>query len=302
MRTVDLFAGFGGFTEGATQAGANVVWAANHWQTAVDVHSLNHPDTTHVCQDLMQANWAKLPEYDLLLASPSCQGHSNASQPRRTEKHEVMRTTAWAVVECAEVTKPKAIIVENVPEFLRWTLFETWLSALQKLGYFTSVQVLCASLCGVPQRRRRTIITASKSKAIKLVNTQTIEPAFSDCLEPCAGGWKDINEAGPDARQRMHKASSRLKGAPCIVQHVTHDSGMPITGPVRTITTARQHCLVEGSRYRWLTSREIARGMGFPDSYVWPSTLNKSEIQKGLGNAIPPPMARAAVEQMMAAS
>lgn len=48
---VDLFAGLGGLTEGAEQAGARVAVALNHWQFAVDVHSLNHPDTVHVCQD-----------------------------------------------------------------------------------------------------------------------------------------------------------------------------------------------------------------------------------------------------------
>lgn len=34
-KVADLFAGFGGFSEGAEQAGAQVIWAANHWRTAV---------------------------------------------------------------------------------------------------------------------------------------------------------------------------------------------------------------------------------------------------------------------------
>lgn len=31
MRAIDLFAGAGGFSTGATMAGARVLWAANHW-------------------------------------------------------------------------------------------------------------------------------------------------------------------------------------------------------------------------------------------------------------------------------
>lgn len=58
MTTIDMFAGAGGFSEAATNAGCTVVWAANHWQSAVDCHSMNHPRTRHVCQDLQQANWA----------------------------------------------------------------------------------------------------------------------------------------------------------------------------------------------------------------------------------------------------
>lgn len=174
MRAVDLFAGFGGFTTGATQAGAKVVWAANHWKTAVDVHALNHPETEHVCQDLMQANWAKLPEFDLLLASPACQGHSNASQPRRNEKHEVMRQTAWAVVDCLETRHPRAFLVENVEQFLKWKLFPTWLHALETLGYQVTWQVLQASRCGVPQRRKRVIVAGSLNRAVVIRDRKSV--------------------------------------------------------------------------------------------------------------------------------
>lgn len=110
MRAIDLFSGWGGFTLGAEQAGARVVWAANHWPVAVDVHARNHPHVAHVCQDLRQADWTQLPRFDLLLASPACQGHSRASQPRRRQYHDEMRATAWAVVDCADVTDPLAIV------------------------------------------------------------------------------------------------------------------------------------------------------------------------------------------------
>jgi site-specific DNA-cytosine methylase len=36
IRTIDLFAGAGGFSEGAMQAGCEAVWAANHWPVTVD--------------------------------------------------------------------------------------------------------------------------------------------------------------------------------------------------------------------------------------------------------------------------
>ena len=70
--TIDLFAGAGGFSEGARDAGCRVVWAANHWQAAVETHAANHPHTDHACQDLHQADWTAVPRHDLLLASPAC--------------------------------------------------------------------------------------------------------------------------------------------------------------------------------------------------------------------------------------
>jgi DNA (cytosine-5)-methyltransferase 1 len=81
MRVIDLFAGLGGFSEGARQAGCEVVWAANHWQAAVDMHAANHPGTAHACQDLHQQDWTQVPAHDLLLASPRLPGaHPGARQ------------------------------------------------------------------------------------------------------------------------------------------------------------------------------------------------------------------------------
>ena len=160
MRAVDLFAGCGGFTLAAESVGHRVVYAANHWQFAVDTHALNHPSVRHVCQDLRQANWLDLPAYDLLLASPSCQGHSEASQPNRRDYHDEMRATAWSVIDCMQFTRPRFVVVENVKEFREWSLYELWLAAFAKLGYSVTVNVTNAAWFGVPQRRWRYFLTA----------------------------------------------------------------------------------------------------------------------------------------------
>ncbi len=82
-------------------AGVEVVWAANHWESAVRYHALNHPQVRHHCQDLHQANWAEVPPHDVALCSPACQGHSPARGKERPH-HDAARSTAWAVVSCAE--------------------------------------------------------------------------------------------------------------------------------------------------------------------------------------------------------
>lgn len=295
MKVVDLFAGCGGFTLGAGMAGANVVWAANHWPLAVRTHSTNHPDVVHECQDLMQKNWTELPEYDLLCASPACQGHSNASQPRRSEKHEAMRTTAWAVVECVEQTRPKAFLVENVEHFMSWQLLDIWIAAFERLGYHVTTQVLNASRCGVPQRRKRLIVAGTLTKKVVIREPGTDELPFKDCLD-LDGKWRPISEAGSDSRDRMRAAS--LTHGRCLVQHVTGHRGIPLSEPIRTITTKAQWCLVDGNRYRWLTPRELARGMSFPDTYWFPTDATIADQKKLIGNAIPPLMAKIAVEQI----
>lgn len=127
IRVVDLFAGAGGTSEGARLAKMAVVWAANHWPEAVDLHRRRHPHTIHVCQDLQQFNWRRLPPHDILWASPSCQGHSEAAQPARARdaslaaEHDSLRATMWAVVAAVMASMPRAFVVENVKEVQEWT-------------------------------------------------------------------------------------------------------------------------------------------------------------------------------------
>ena len=95
ITAIDLFAGLGGWSTGASLAGVDVLWAANHWPDAVEWHSANHPNTIHACQDLHQADWSQVPAHDLLLASPCCQGHSKArGKANGNPQHDASRSTA----------------------------------------------------------------------------------------------------------------------------------------------------------------------------------------------------------------
>lgn len=301
VRAVDLFAGWGGFTEGASQAGVDVVWAANHWPLAVQAHAANHPRAQHVCQDLRQADWTALPSYDLLLASPACQGHSQAAQPARAARgdvrghHDALRATAWAVVDCAEVTRPKTVIVENVLDFQRWALYPVWRAALETLGYHLQELRLTASWHNVPQRRRRLFVVAQRDTAREVVLPRTPrEMAFGPCIDWAAPGWRPVTGAAARARERMINARAK-HGPRFLSQHVTNHPGVPLDEPIRTITTKDQWVIVDGDNYRPLTVREYARAMTFPDSYHWPKTPRATAI-KGIGNAVPPALARAMVE------
>jgi DNA (cytosine-5)-methyltransferase 1 len=302
MDLVDLFAGFGGSSEGATQAGARVVYAANHDPLAVRVHSENHPEARHECQDLRQADWTKLPPHDGVIASPACQPHSTASQPGRRPHHNAMRATAWAVVDCVEVTRPRFLIVENVPAFLRWDLFPHWAAALGTLGYRLRVSTTVAVAHGVPQLRERALIAGLLGREAPRVVGRASKPApFGPCVDWDAPGWRPVAKARGGAAVRIAAAQKRV-GPRCLVQHVTGHRGVPLDEPIRTITTKDQWVLVDGDRYRPLTVREHARAMGFPDHYRLPEGVSRADAIKGLGNAVPPPMMRDAVRAVAEAA
>ncbi|WP_282580298.1 DNA cytosine methyltransferase [Nocardioides sp. InS609-2] len=297
VRAIDLFAGWGGMTLGAKQAGVNVLWSGNHWPLAVETHALNHPETLHECQDLRQADWTALPEYDVLLAAPACQGHSPASQARRRAYHDALRATAFSVIDCADATEPKAIVIENVPAFVRWRLYPEYRAMFEKLGYVLEERFVTASRHGVAQRRRRFFLLATRPGVkVRPLTENPVEPAFGPLLMPAPEeAWTPVHTAPSSVQMRIERSRAR-HGDRFLTQHTTDHHGVPLHEPIRTITTGAAHWnLVDGDRYRQLSGRELARGMGFPDSFGWPETATIAQVTRGLGNAVCPPVAKAVV-------
>ncbi|VVP32870.1 hypothetical protein PS880_04431 [Pseudomonas fluorescens] len=195
---IDLFAGLGGWSPGARNAGIDVIWAANHWPVAVEWHSANHPDAIHICQDLHQADWSKVPAHDILLASPCCQGHSKARGKKSgNAQHDASRSAAWAVVSAAEFHRPEVVLVENVEEFTDWALYPAWSQAMAALGYMLAPHVVdCADL-GVPQHRVRLFLVCTRSKApLNLQLHQRRHVPASSFIDFDAGKWSKVVKPG----------------------------------------------------------------------------------------------------------
>lgn len=299
---IDLFAGAGGFSTGAKMAGCTVAWAANHWPAAVAVHEDNHPGTEHACQDLHQADWTQVPAHDLLLASPCCQGHSRARGKDRPH-HDAQRSTAWAVVSAAEIHRPQAIVVENVPEFLGWQLYPAWEAALRALGYAMSPHLIDAANHAVPQHRRRAFIVGTRSaNPIRLHLPKREHIPVERIIDLNAGRWSPVNKPGRSPATLARIAAGRAAhGHRFLTAYYGNEKGgRPLSRPIGTITTRDRWAIVDGDRMRMLTVDEYRAAMGFPASYQLPSRAK--DAMQMLGNAVCPPVARDVITALQAAA
>lgn len=293
MIAIDLFAGAGGFSTGATMAGAHVAWAANHWPTAVQWHAANHPNTAHACQDLQQADFRDAPAHDILLASPACQGHSPARGADRPH-HDAQRATAWAVVTCAEVHRPQAAVIENVPEFTKWALYPAWCAAMHALGYALAPMVLDAADHGVAQHRRRVFIVATRSKhPIELELPRRVHRAAAECIDMTAGRWSPIDKPGRSARTLARITAGRKRhGSRFLAPYYgsgSGETGRCLQRPIGTLTTRARWAVIDGDRMRMVLASEGRELMSFPSSYRLPS--NEAQAWHLIGNAVAPQQA-----------
>jgi DNA (cytosine-5)-methyltransferase 1 len=176
---VDLFAGGGGASHGIRSAlGVSPIVAINHCAHAIQMHTLNHPETEHYLEsvfDVAPLAAARGRRVDLLWLSPDCTHHSRAKGGKPRDKG--IRALAWVAVDWARDVRPRCIALENVPEFVSWGPldedghpikaragedFRAFVKALEAEGYAVSWRVLCAADYGAPTSRRRLFLIARR--------------------------------------------------------------------------------------------------------------------------------------------
>jgi DNA (cytosine-5)-methyltransferase 1 len=287
---VDLFAGAGGFTEGAQNAGVEVIWCGNHNPQAVQYDASNHPGAIHVCQDLHQANWTEVPEHDILLASPCCQGHSRARGKDRPH-HDDQRSTAWAVVSCAEYHREDLVVAENVPEFVAWTLYPAWEDAMRRLGYAVSPHIIDAADHGVPQHRVRLFLVCTRSKnPVNLKLPKREHVGVGSVIQWDQHSWTPIvtPRRVPATLRRIAAGRARF-GDRFVAPYYgsgSGETGRSIDRPLGSLTTRDRWSVIDGDRMRMLQIPEAKAVMGLRESYLLPGT--KRDAMQLIGNMVSP--------------
>lgn len=208
---VDLFAGAGGLSQGLTDAGIEVIFGVDHYDYAVDTHSARFPGMS-VGWDLSTkenvervANLMEGAGIEVLAGGPPCQPFSKAGRSgirhlvERGERDPIdQRRNLWrAYLEVVQLARPKAVIMENVPDMAldnEMFILRSMIEELEQIGYSVEARVIETWRYGVPQFRQRLILVAlrggihfewpeeSESKV-------TVWNAIGDMPE-IEGGWR----------------------------------------------------------------------------------------------------------------
>ncbi len=203
MIGVDLFAGAGGLTLGAKQAGIKVVFAVESDPHAAETYAVNHPDVQLFRNDIRKLR--KIPvsaenEKTVLFGGPPCQGFSTSNQRTRSRANK----GNWMFqefVRLAKLWKPDWIVLENVKGIIeteRGAFFVMIVEAFKKLGFTVTTGKLDAADFGVPQHRERVFVIGSRhGVALPALRTQVKKPtsvkmALSDLPDLGNGAAIDV--------------------------------------------------------------------------------------------------------------
>ncbi|KAB0674574.1 DNA (cytosine-5-)-methyltransferase [Aeromonas dhakensis] len=208
LACIDLFCGAGGLTHGLTSEGIPVV-------AGIDVDpACRHPfetnngalfikeDVSHSTPEMLQHLFGEA-DIRILAGCAPCQPFSTYSQ-----RYDTVGSQRWSLLyEFARLvrgTQPDIVTMENVPTVQKHEVYGDFVTALEQLGYNVWHDIVDCSRYGLPQRRHRMVLLASRLGPIELIqatqeNPVTVHEAIGKLPAIAAGG------SLPD--DRLHTAS-----------------------------------------------------------------------------------------------
>ncbi len=305
VTTLELCAGAGGQALGLEQARIG-----HEGLIEIDAHAcatlrLNRPQWKVLQEDLnVLSDASAFKGVDLISGGLPCPPFSKAGKQLG---HNDERNLFPVALNLVDQLRPKAVMIENVRGILDGAFadYRNYIGGtLKKLGYVSDWRLLNSSDFQVPQLRPRVVLVAIRSQYSErfrwpepsLVRPRSVGETLYDLM--AADGWRGA------AAWKM--TASEI--APTIVGGSKKHGG-PDLGPTRAKRAWKTlgvngHLIALKPPVRdfigmpYLTVPMVARLQGFPDE--WKFHGRKTNAYRQVGNAFPPPVARAVAEQIVA--
>ncbi|MCL0245951.1 DNA cytosine methyltransferase [Corynebacterium sp. CCM 8835] len=303
LTLVEICTGAGGQALGLEQAGFDHVVNVELDEWACKTLRQNRGESWNVVEaDLLDWSAKDFAGADLVAGGVPCPPFSKAGKQLGENDERNLFPTAIRIVD--EV-RPKAVMLENVRGLLD-TVFDDYRNKVErqlvKLGYVPGWRLLNASSFGVSQLRPRVVFVALRKEyaddfAWPTEYSET-PPTVGELLHDLMAerGWEGATEWA----QRANTIAPTLVGG-------SKKHGGPDLGPTRAKRAwatlgVNGHTIADLSPEPGfvgdprLTVRMAARIQGFPDE--WEFVGRKTNAYRQVGNAFPPPVAKAVGEQI----
>ena len=184
IHALSFFSGCGGLDIGAQMAGVKILTSLDFDKDAVKTLSNNRffSHTKHQCEDIRRVSgkdYAQVlkdnnPEKLILVGGPPCQPFSKAGYWKTLAQRlgpDDPRNMIGSYLNIIDEIRPDGFILENVESILHPSNIQAIYDlqeVLDTMGYKYIIQRVNAADYGVPQRRKRVFVIASKKKITSL--------------------------------------------------------------------------------------------------------------------------------------
>ncbi|MDR0919398.1 MAG: DNA cytosine methyltransferase [Oscillospiraceae bacterium] len=212
---IDCFSGPGGICTGFRAAGLKTCVAIEYIKSCVDTYSANHPEVHVIHSDIRKVTSEQLLPFipvngiDLVSSGMPCETFSTAGNTSRSfydDRQFLFREG----IRIAKIANAKMILFENVPAITtkkvskhsQELIIKVLKDELAEAGYGNFIEVILnATQYGVPQRRNRFFILASKYPNWELSEPKPTNKNGTTVLEAFAGIPNVIPNSGKEKKQ-----------------------------------------------------------------------------------------------------
>ena len=203
---VDLFCGVGGLTCGLEAAGLNVIagydldasceYTYTHNNNAIFINRNIEFVTGQEIKKLLRGYDVKV-----LAGCAPCQPFSRHQKDKRNRKKHKDWKLLYQFGRLVQEVKPHIVSMENVPELENEQVFLDFVKILNDLKYKVTYKVVNAADYGVPQRRKRLLLLASRIKKIEF-----IEPTHKEVVtvREVIGKLPPIGAGEKNSKDNLH--------------------------------------------------------------------------------------------------
>ncbi len=267
---------------GFQNAGFDIVAAYDNWRPAVDVYRMNfkHPIYEQDLADEQTQADIKNLSPDIIIGGPPCQDFSSAGHRNVNLGRAILTTTYCDIIT---TVRPQYFLMENVPEITKKDILTEVLERFKNAGYGLSSTILDASLCGVPQSRKRYVLVGCLGEKDGFLQN-FLEAHLANAPMTMRQYFDKIGyDFGVDYYFRVPRSYNR-RGVFSIDEPCQTIRG--VDRPIPSGYKGHPSDPVEiGPKVRALTVLERSYIQTFPKTFKFEGT--KSNLNQMIGNAVP---------------
>ena len=306
LRVLELYCGIGGCAA-ALDGAADVVAAIDIDRRALEIYRRNlpgHPTLARTIEGLTAAELAGF-RADLWWLSPPCQPYTRRGLGR--DDRDPRAASLLALLDRLEELGPEAprhLALENVPAFQSSRCHRRLLATMARAGYRHCEGLLCPTELGVPNKRRRYYLVASRDRTPTDWSPSSAEVRSRGTLRPYLDGHEDSLLVDPEVVQRYRHA----------LDIVDPDEPGAITACFtaaygRSPVRSGSYLALDGAgsagdsgrkiRLRRFSPTEVLGLLGFPATFTLPPDLPPEKAWPLTGNSLSVPAVRRVLSSLL---
>lgn len=176
ISAIDLFCGIGGLSYGLKKAGIKVKVGIDQDKSCEYAYTINNKadfigdDISNIDGRILTNKYWKREKIKILVGCAPCQPFSTHSNKIKGKEQSGEWTLLNEFIRLVKETNPNIISMENVPNLSNKDIFNEFVSSLKEAGFFVSFKNVYCPDYGIPQKRRRLMLLASKYGEINLID------------------------------------------------------------------------------------------------------------------------------------